>query len=90
MVVNFDELFKMEIREKKGLVAHAWSGVSFRGTLRWFVAQIEYSHHRKEPRKYTPNLRFGFPKSSFGRHKMEVDEFDEMFAPMGEIREKRG
>jgi len=46
------------------------SGVSFRVILRAFVAQIEYSHPRKVPRKDTPDLLFRFPKSSFGRHKM--------------------
>jgi len=42
------------------------SGVSFRGTLRWLVAQIEYSHPRKAHRKDTPDTLFRFSKSSFG------------------------
>jgi hypothetical protein len=37
--------------------------------LRTFVAQIEYSHHRKVSRKDTPDLLFGRRKTSFGRHK---------------------
>ena len=41
------------------------SGVTFRGNLRAFVAQIQYSHPRKVPRKDTPDLMFRFPKSSF-------------------------
>ena len=36
------------------------SGVSLRVILRAFVAQIEYSHHRKVPRKDTPDLQFRF------------------------------
>ena len=43
-------------------------GVSFRGTLQGFVAQIKYSHPRKVPRKDTSDLLFRFPKSSFGMH----------------------
>ncbi len=46
------------------------SGESFRVTLLWFVAQIEYSHPRKVPRKDTPDLRFRVPKSSFGEQKI--------------------
>ena len=42
--------------------------VYFRGTLRWLVAQIEYSHPHKVPRTCTPDPLFRLPKSSFGEH----------------------
>ena len=47
------------------------SGAYFRGILRGFVAQIDYSHPRKVPRKHRPDTRFRFPKSSFGEHKFQ-------------------
>ena len=51
------------------------SGVRFRCTLRGFVAQSEYSHPRKVPRKRTPDTLFRFPKSSLGRHEMSYNVF---------------
>jgi len=48
------------------------SGVSFRGTLRWLLAQIEYWHPRKVPRKDTPDMLFRFPKSSLGGIKVHI------------------
>jgi len=51
-------------------------GVSFRVILRAFVAQIQYSHPRKVPRKHTPDLLFRFPKSSFGEHKLVIEVDD--------------
>ena len=41
------------------------SGVFFRGTLRWVVAQIEYSKPRKIPRKDTPRPLWRTKKSRF-------------------------
>jgi len=42
----------------------------FRSTFQWFVAQIEYSHPWKVPRKSGFHLLFLLPKSSFGRGKL--------------------
>jgi len=46
------------------------SGVSFRGTLRGCEYSILATNARKITRKDTPDLRFRFPTSSFGRHKI--------------------
>jgi len=44
-------------------------GVSFRVILRAFVAQIQYSHPRKVPRKHTSEPLCRFPTSLFGEHR---------------------
>ena len=46
----------------------------FRDTFHWFVAQIEYSHPWKGPRKSGFHLLFILPKSSFGSHKLVTKE----------------
>ncbi len=45
--------------------------------MRRFVAQIDYSNHRKVARKDTLDLRFRFPTFSFGWHQFShIDRFD--------------
>ena len=44
------------------------SGVSFRSSFQWIVAQILYSHPGKAHRNETLKCLFGLPKYSFGEH----------------------
>ncbi len=51
----------------------------FRSIFQWLVAQIEYSHPLKVVRRDPSNGSFGFPKSSFGEHKVRRSASNRLF-----------